>query len=195
MLNSIISFTLLNDILFSLKYLGKSFFISKSRIFLKPLKSTWGGSNFIIIPPNFSIFLIAFEYNESSKKSLNTPNRFPFNEELIIDSKSILFFLTEKVSSWSNPEIAFKTIALSITFLVIGPDVSRVLEIGTIPDLLTKPIVGFRPTIEFAEDGESIDPDVSEPSDTLEKFAEIATPLPELDPPESNFFLPYGFKV
>ena len=139
--------------------------------------------------------MIAFEYNESSKKSLNTPNLFPFNEELIIDCKSILFSITEKVSSWSNSEIAFKTIALSITFLVIGPDVSKVLEIGTIPDLLTKPIVGFKPTIEFAEDGESIDPDVSEPSDTLEKFAEIATPLPELDPPESNFFLPYGFKV
>ena len=75
-------------------------------------------------------------------------------------------------------------------FLVIGPDVSSVLEIGTIPDLLTKPIVGFKPTIEFAEDGERIDPDVSEPSATLEKFAEIAKPLPELDPPESHFFLP-----
>ena len=84
---------------------------------------------------------------------------------------------------------------MSITFLVIGPEVSRVLEIGTIPDLLTKPMVGFKPTIEFAEEGDKIDPEVSEPKETLEKFAEIAAPLPELEPPESNFFLPYGFKV
>jgi hypothetical protein len=85
--------------------------------------------------------------------------------------------------------------ALSITFFVIGPEVSKVLEIGTIPDRLTKPIVGFKPTIEFAEEGDKIDPEVSEPKETLEKFAEMAAPLPELDPPESNFFLAYGFKV
>ena len=90
----------------------------------------------------------------------------------------------------SYPEITFKTIAVSITFLVIGPDVSRVLEIGTIPDLLTNPIVGFSPTIEFAEDGDKIEPEVSDPKETVEKLAEIATPLPELDPPESIFFLP-----
>jgi len=79
---------------------------------------------------------------------------------------------------------------LSITFFVIGPEVSSVEDIGTIPDRLTIPTVGFRPTIEFAYDVDSIDPEVSEPSETLEKFAEIATPLPELDPPESNIFLP-----
>ena len=49
--------------------------------------------------------------------------------------------------------------------------------------------------MEFAEDGDNIDPEVSEPNETLEKFAEIAAPLPELDPPESNIFLPYGFRV
>ena len=72
---------------------------------------------------------------------------------------------------------------------------SKVLEIGTIPVLLTRPIVGFNPTIEFSEEGDKIDPDVSEPRDTEEKFAEIATPLPELDPPDSNTFLPYGLSV
>ena len=72
---------------------------------------------------------------------------------------------------------------------------SKVLEIGTMPVLLTKPIVGFKPTIEFNEEGESMEPEVSEPSATDEKLEEIATPLPELDPPDSNFFLPYGFKV
>ena len=85
-----------------------------------------------------------------------------------------------------------KTITLSITFFVIGPDVSKVLEIGTIPFLLTKPIVGFSPTIEFNEEGERIDPEVSDPSAAEDKLAEIATPLPELEPPDSNIFLPYG---
>ena len=83
-----------------------------------------------------------------------------------------------------------KTIILSITFLVIGPEVSKVLEIGTIPVLLTSPIVGLSPTIEFKEEGERIDPDVSDPSATDDKLAEIATPLPELEPPDSNSFLP-----
>ena len=106
---------------------------------------------------------------------------------------STLFTDIESLSS--NPDIAFKTIALSITFFVIGPEVSNVLDIGTIPDLLTRPIVGFRPTMEFAEEGDNIEPDVSEPNETLDKFAEIAAPLPELDPPESKIFLPYGFKV
>lgn len=58
------------------------------------------------------------------------------------------------------------------------------------PVLLTRPIVGFNPTIEFKEEGDVIDPDVSDPKDIDEKFAEIATPLPELDPPDSNTFLP-----
>ena len=77
-----------------------------------------------------------------------------------------------------------------ITFFVIGPEVSNVLEIGTIPVLLTNPIVGFKPTIEFNDAGDNIDPEVSEPKETDEKFEEIATPLPELEPPDSNFFLP-----
>ena len=69
------------------------------------------------------------------------------------------------------------------------------LDIGTIPVLLTNPIVGFRPTIEFNEEGDRIEPDVSEPNATDDKFADIATPLPELDPPDSNTFLPYGLRV
>ena len=51
-------------------------------------------------------------------------------------------------------------------------------------------MVGFNPTIELAEDGDKIEPEVSEPRETVEKLAEIAAPLPELEPPESNFFLP-----
>ena len=93
------------------------------------------------------------------------------------------------MSSESYPLIALYTIILSIILLVIGPAVSKVEEIGIIPDLLTLPIVGFIPTNELAEDGESIDPDVSEPSETEDKF-EAATPLPELEPPVSIIFLP-----
>ena len=94
------------------------------------------------------------------------------------------------MSSESYPLIALYTIILSIILLVIGPAVSKVEEIGIIPDLLTLPIVGFIPTNELAEDGESIDPDVSEPKETEDKFEAVATPLPELEPPVSIIFLP-----
>ena len=84
---------------------------------------------------------------------------------------------------------------LSIIFFVIGPAVSRVEDIGIIPDLLTLPIVGFIPTKELAEEGDKIDPDDSDPNETAVKFDAVAAPLPELDPPVSIFFLPYGCKV
>ena len=64
-----------------------------------------------------------------------------------------------------------------------------------IPDLLIDPTVGFMPTIELREEGERIDPDVSVPNATGAKFDAIATPLPELDPPDSNTLRPYGFNV
>ena len=63
------------------------------------------------------------------------------------------------------------------------------------PDLLTLPMVGFIPTSEFEDDGDKIDPDVSDPSETDAKFEVVATPLPELEPPVSIIFLPYGFSV
>ena len=53
---------------------------------------------------------------------------------------------------------------LSSTFFVIGPGVSKVLEMGTIPDLLRAPMVGLSPTTEFWLDGEVIDPAVSVPT-------------------------------
>ena len=63
--------------------------------------------------------------------------------------------------------------------------VSKVDEIGTIPPLLNKPIVGFKPTIEFLLDGDKIDPEVSLPTAATEKLVATATPLPELEPPVS----------
>ena len=79
---------------------------------------------------------------------------------------------------------------MSKTFVVIGPLVSKKLEIGTIPDLLILPIVGFKPTKEFLEDGDKIEPEVSDPRDATAKLAAIETPLPELEPPDSNILLP-----
>ena len=73
-----------------------------------------------------------------------------------------------------------------MTFLVMGPDVSKVFEIGIIPDR-RNPMVGFNPTIELAEDGDKIEPEVSEPRETVEKLAEIAAPLPELEPRNQTF--------
>jgi hypothetical protein len=56
--------------------------------------------------------------------------------------------------------------ALSITDLVIGPGVSRVLEIGTMPPRLNKPTVGLRPTSELELEGDRIEPEVSVPTAT-----------------------------
>ena len=78
---------------------------------------------------------------------------------------------------------------------VIGPEVSKKLDIGTIPDLLILPIVGFNPTNEFLDEGDNIEPEVSEPIEAAAKLAAIETPLPELDPPDSKTFRPYGLRV
>ena len=70
----------------------------------------------------------------------------------------------------------------------MGPDVSNVFEIELYSDRFTNPMVGFNPTIELAfDDGDKIEPEVSEPRNSRKIIAEIAAPLPELEPPESNF--------
>ena len=46
----------------------------------------------------------------------------------------------------------------------MGPGVSRVEEMGTIPVLLNTPTVGFNPTTEFRLEGDVIDPEVSVPT-------------------------------
>jgi hypothetical protein len=51
-----------------------------------------------------------------------------------------------------------------------------------IPDRLTAPNVGLIPTSPFADDGHTIDPSVSVPTPTAARFAEMADPVPELDP-------------
>src|SRR5678816_1010285 len=63
-----------------------------------------------------------------------------------------------------------------------------------IPDRLTSPIVGLIPTREFAEEGHTTEPSVSVPIAAAQRFADGATPEPELDP---HGFLSnaYGFLV
>ena len=56
------------------------------------------------------------------------------------------------------------------------------LEIGIIPDLLTRPTVGLNPTIPFTEDGQDIDPLVSVPMAMSTTPIATATADPELDP-------------
>src|SRR5256885_10823350 len=46
----------------------------------------------------------------------------------------------------------------------------------------SSPRVGLIPTSEHAADGHTIDPSVSVPIPTAAKFAEIAAPVPELEP-------------
>ena len=72
--------------------------------------------------------------------------------------------------------------AASFTVRAIGPAVSCVLDIGIIPERLTNPTVGLIPTIPFTEAGQTIEPSVSVPTATTQRFAATATPEPELDP-------------
>ena len=73
--------------------------------------------------------------------------------------------------------------AASRTVRAMGPAVSWLEEMGTIPLRLTRPTVGLMPTIPFMVAGLTMEPEVSVPTATGQKPAETATPEPELDPP------------
>jgi hypothetical protein len=53
---------------------------------------------------------------------------------------------------------------------------------GMMPERLIRPSVGLMPTIEFAEEGQTIEPSVSVPTATAQKLDATATPEPELEP-------------
>jgi hypothetical protein len=53
---------------------------------------------------------------------------------------------------------------------------------GITPARLTRPTVGFSPTIPHADAGDMIEPFVSVPIATTHRFAATATADPELDP-------------
>ncbi len=68
----------------------------------------------------------------------------------------------------SSPASAPSRTAASATVRAIGPAVSWLCAIGTIPVRLTRPSVGLMPTTELLLEGETIDPSVSVPTATTQ---------------------------
>jgi hypothetical protein len=97
-------------------------------------------------------------------------------------------------SSRSAPAIAPRIAAASATVRAIGPAVSWLCAIGTIPLRLTRPRVGLMPTRPLVFDGDTIDPSVSVPIAAALRFAAIAAPEPELEP-DGLRSSAYGFFV
>src|SRR5882757_8574479 len=83
--------------------------------------------------------------------------------------------------------------AASRTVRVKGPAVSWLCDIGTMPRRLTRPTVGFKPTMPLIEAGLTIDPSVSVPTAAAQRFAETATAEPELEP-DGVRSVAYGFR-
>src|SRR5438309_4276165 len=82
----------------------------------------------------------------------------------------------------SGPARAPSRIAASRTVRAIGPAVSWLWAIGTMPVRETRPSVGLIPTSEHAAAGQTIEPSVSVPTPTAAKFAASAAAVPELEP-------------
>src|SRR5438046_2686253 len=85
-------------------------------------------------------------------------------------------------SSGSAPARTPSRIAASRTVRAIGPAVSWLCAIGTMPLRLTRPSVGLMPTRPLVVDGDTIDPSVSVPTAAAARLAAIAAPDPELEP-------------
>src|SRR6266478_3699891 len=81
--------------------------------------------------------------------------------------------------------------AASATVRPCGPTVSCVCEMGTTPARLVSPTVGLMATTPLALPGQTMLPSVSEPNETVAKFAEAAAPEPELEP-QGLRSIPYG---
>ena len=77
-------------------------------------------------------------------------------------------------SSGSDPIRAASSTIASVTVRAIGPAVSWLCAIGTMPLRLTSPSVGLMPTSELLFDGETIDPSVSVPTAAAQRFAAAA---------------------
>ena len=65
---------------------------------------------------------------------------------------------------------------------------------GTMPARLISPSVGLIPTMPLVDEGETIEPSVSVPTATAQRFAATATAEPELEP-EGLRSSAYGFRV
>ncbi|MNC72334.1 hypothetical protein D3C75_1233710 [compost metagenome] len=79
--------------------------------------------------------------------------------------------------------MAFSSRTASRTVLPIGPAVSCVLDNGRMPERLSIPTVGLIPTIDPRLPGLRMDPEVSVPTDTVQKLQATATADPALEPP------------
>src|SRR5207253_3122037 len=97
-------------------------------------------------------------------------------------------------SSGSDPIRAASSTIASVTVRAIGPAVSWLCAIGTMPLRLTSPSVGLMPTSELLFDGETIDPSVSVPTAAAQRSAAAAAPDPELEP-DGLRSSAYGFFV
>jgi hypothetical protein len=86
------------------------------------------------------------------------------------------------LSRGSAPAMAFMRSAQSATERAIGPAVSWLWAMGTMPVRLTNPSVGFNPARLLHALGEVIEPSVSVPMAAAQRFAATATPEPELEP-------------
>src|SRR5207302_10899729 len=65
---------------------------------------------------------------------------------------------------------------------------------GTMPARLISPSVGLIPTMPLVDEGETIEPSVSVPTATAQRFAATATAEPELEP-EGSRSSAYGCRV
>src|ERR1700756_2678152 len=95
-----------------------------------------------------------------------------------------------KVRLW----ITLSAAAASATVRACGPIVSCVWEMGTTPARLVRPTVGLIATTPLALPGQTMLPSVSEPKETVAKFAEAAAPEPDEDP-QGLRLMPYGLCV
>src|SRR3954452_19101122 len=107
-------------------------------------------------------------------------------------SYGLAFFVAG--SRGSGPAMTSSRVTASRTVRAMGPAVSWVREMGTIPARLTRPTVGLMPTSPQAEEGEVIDPSVSVPMAAAQRLAATATADPELDP-DGHRSRAYGFRV
>src|SRR4051794_33892620 len=90
--------------------------------------------------------------------------------------------------------MALSSSTASVTVRAMGPAVSWLCAIGTIPVRLTSPRVGLMPTRELLLDGETTEPSVSVPIAAAARLAAAATADPELDP-DGVRSRAYGFTV
>src|SRR4029450_307066 len=90
--------------------------------------------------------------------------------------------------------MALRTAVAPATVRPKAPTVSCVAEIGMTPARLVSPTVGLIPTTPFTPEGQTIDPSVSGPVDTVTRFAAPAIAERELEP-QGVRFSTYGFRA